>query len=98
MIIWSGLGFLVPVIAFGVLVATQLTLNSAKGAGFYETHGWAKLLGLVVAGAAVWLLGTYLHSRPAKTLVEKDTARKSYFGSSTRSSSSRCGGGGRFSP
>jgi hypothetical protein len=79
MIIWSGLGFLVPLIAFGFLLATQVALNALNGAGFYESHGWAKFLALTVAGIVVWLLGTYLHGRPAKTLVEKDTGKEVVF-------------------
>lgn len=67
MIIWSGLGFLVAVIAFGCLVASEFAVESIfQDDQYYQTHGWPKLLALLVAGIIVWLLGRRLKGGEAR--------------------------------
>ena len=44
LIIWRGLGFLVPLIGIAALLAPQ----SVIGNGYYQSHGWPKFVAGVV--------------------------------------------------
>ena len=62
LIIWRGLGFLVPLIGIGALLATQ----SVIGNGYYDSHGWPKFVAGLVAGLLVLLAGCGLNKdRPS---------------------------------
>ena len=56
-IIWRGLGFLVPLIGIAGLLATQ----SVVGNGYYQAHGWPKFAAGLVAGLLVLLAGCGLN-------------------------------------
>ncbi len=60
LLIWKGAGLLVPVTAVGMLLLTQLLLGGA-----YE-HGWAKLIGLGLAGVICWFAGAHLNKERAE--------------------------------
>ena len=79
MIIWSGLGFLVVVFAFGCSLAVNLVTNPFFGSNYYKTHSWPLALALVVAGALSWLVGNALNRRPAKVYIDKDTGKEVSF-------------------
>jgi len=71
MIIWSGLGFLVAVIAFACLLVSELLVEQAfKNDQYYQTHGWPKLAALALAAGIVWLLGNDLNRKQSKRLVD----------------------------
>ncbi len=55
MLIWKGAGLLVLAIGLGTLVVTQLILGP-----LYQ-QGWAKIVGLGIAGAICWFLGKRLN-------------------------------------
>jgi hypothetical protein len=77
MIIWSGLGFLVAVIAFIAVLLSEYVLEAVfKDQNYYQAHGWPKLLGLWVAGAIVWFLGNYLNRKQGRTLIDKATGEE----------------------
>jgi hypothetical protein len=64
LIIWRGLGFLVPLIGIGALLATQ----SVIGNGYYQSHGWPKFVAGLVGGLLVLLAGYGLNKdRPSET-------------------------------
>jgi hypothetical protein len=74
MIVWSGLGFLVAVIAFVCLVATELLMESAlHDDDFYQSHGWPKLMAMLVAAGLVWILGNHLNKKQGRRLVDPST-------------------------
>ena len=51
MIIWKGAGFIVAVVAFLVLLSTELSVEAIfKDETYYQTHGWPKLAAFFVAG------------------------------------------------
>src|SRR5262245_61144370 len=69
MIIWSGLGFLVPVIAFLQLFLTEAAVEGMlRDDTYYQTHGWPKLVAFLIAAAIIWPLGNLLNRRPSRVL------------------------------
>jgi hypothetical protein len=76
MIIWSGLGFLVAIIAFACLFMSELFVENAfHDDQYYQTHGWPKLVAMLVAAGLVWLLGNYLNKKQGKRLVDPATGK-----------------------
>jgi hypothetical protein len=77
MIFWTGFGFLVPLIAFGCLLAFEAGLEAYyQDDKYYQTHGWPKLAAFVLAAAIIWLIGAVLDRRPARTLVDLETGEQ----------------------
>lgn len=77
MIIWSGLGFLVPVIAFGCLVATELLVEAAfRDEQYYQEHGWPKLAAFVVSAVLVGAVGRILRRRRGRVLIDPRTGEE----------------------
>ncbi len=62
MIIWSGWGILIGVIAVACLVLTQSVVNTCMNDDhFYQTHGWPKLAALWAAAALSWPVGRLMN-------------------------------------
>jgi hypothetical protein len=77
MVIWSGLGFLVAVIAFASLLLTAYATGVLLGdAAYYQTHGWPKLVAFLIAGAAVWVVGIRLNEGQGRVMIDKKTGRE----------------------
>jgi hypothetical protein len=77
MIIWSGWGFLVIVIAFGVSLAIEVVSEALAGDDrFYQTHSWPMALALVLSGLIVWGLGKYLYARGARVVIDKASGQE----------------------
>jgi hypothetical protein len=77
MIIWRGLGILVPIIVGVLTVCTSFLVNLImKNEDYSKWHYWPKALGVVIAAVAVWFVGKYLNSRPGKVVVEKATGKE----------------------
>jgi beta-xylosidase len=77
MIIWSGRGFLVALIAFGCLLFSEWSTEAAfHDTSYYQTHGWPKLMALFVAAVLVWMLAQYWNREPSRVLVDKQTGRE----------------------
>lgn len=76
MIIWSGYGIIVAVIAFISLMLTQLTVDGILNHGYYTAHGWPKLTAFILAGILTLLLGNYLNAKQGKVVIEKATGRE----------------------
>lgn len=74
MIIWKGWGFLVAVIAFACLLASEfLTERYFADDRYYQQHGWPKLAGFFLAGAIVWILSMLWKDKPGRVMVDKQT-------------------------
>jgi hypothetical protein len=77
MIIWSGLGLLVFVFAFGCSLGMNLLTNAVfKDESYYITHRWPLCVALLIAGTLSWLLGRHLDSKQGRILVDKATGRE----------------------
>ena len=77
MIIWSGFGFLSPLIAFGCLVLAQVVTASATGnADAYGENRWVAFLASCIAGALCWGIGRWLDRKQSKVVIEKETGRE----------------------
>lgn len=63
-IVWNGLGFMVPVIAVGSLISIQLSVNSMMGDDqYYTVMGWPKLAGFALAGLLTFGFDEWLRNR-----------------------------------
>ena len=77
MIVWNGLGILVPVIAFATLLLTQAVADAVTGVeGFYTAHSSLQAAALLSAAAVIWFLGRYLNGKPGRRLVDKATGEE----------------------
>jgi hypothetical protein len=83
MIIWSGLGFLVPVIVFACLLATEAGVEAIfKDPRYYQSHGWPKLAAFLLAALIIWPIGTVLQRRGGRILVDPATGEQVKVGGS----------------
>src|SRR5262245_41332068 len=78
MIIWSGWGFLVAVIAFACLFGANYIVNSAmQDDTYYQTNGWPKLVAFVVAAIITWPVGRLINRKRAeRELIDPDTRER----------------------
>ena len=66
MIVWSGLGFLVAVVALACLFGTQMAVTAITGdPGFYKDHGWTRFLAFVIAAGIMWPMGRAINRKHA---------------------------------
>src|SRR3954466_6572611 len=80
MIIWSGLGFLVAVIAFGCSLLMELTVRAIfNDEHYYQKVGWPILVAFCVAAVIVWFLGKWLNAKQGKVLIDKESGREVVF-------------------
>jgi hypothetical protein len=77
MVIWNGLGFLIAVITFPLLLSAEyITEWLAVNDSYYQDHGWPKLLAFFLAGAIIWPLGAYLNRKQGKVVIEKESGKE----------------------
>src|SRR3712207_4011112 len=96
MIIWSGLGILVPIVAFLCFLVTQLVTTSVFGdERYYTEHGLPKLVAFWIAAVLVFLLGRVLDEKGRACSSIRRRASRCSCGRATRCSSSRSCTGGR---
>jgi hypothetical protein len=72
LLVWRGLGYLVPLLTLLSMVAMEALMRATTGnRHFYQAHGWPKLLGLWIGATVVWLFG--------RSLVKKGDAHNHAF-------------------
>jgi len=72
MIIFSGLGFLVPIIGFGTLILVQYFAGQITGnEEYYQKNEWVRVLGIVLAALLIYILDQLLH-RKVKRLSDAE--------------------------
>src|SRR5262245_8816650 len=77
MIIWKGAGFIVAVVAFLMLLLTEISVEALTGDdSYYQKHGWPKLAGFIIAGCLVMLIGKYLNKKEGRVLIDKQTGEE----------------------
>ena len=75
MIIWSGLGFLVPGISFACFLLMQMAMTSIfNDAKYYTEHDWPKFLACVMAAGLVGVLGLLLSQ--GRTYIDQNTGQE----------------------
>ena len=74
MIVWTGYGFLAPLITVLIAASIQISLDSMFGKGYFGAHGWPQFMAMILASAMLWFVGCKLNN-PAKnqTLVDPNT-------------------------
>jgi len=67
MIIWRGLGILVPVIALTFFMGVMAIVDRfMKDDDYSKWNYWPKALGAVAAAVAIWFIGRYLNKYSKK--------------------------------
>ena len=62
MVIWSGWGFVIAVLAFASMIFTEWGVERLFGSSdYYQAHGWPKMLGLLTAAAVSFPLGRLMN-------------------------------------
>jgi hypothetical protein len=79
MLIYRGRGVVVAIIAFVCLVLTEVFIRvQFHDEKYYQTHGWPKLTGLLVAAFLVWLLISKRHDS-IETGFQEQTETQGFF-------------------
>lgn len=77
MIIWSGIGWVVAVIAFGCLMAAEYLTEAMTGdESYYQAHGWPKLAGFMVASLILFLVARLRDGKRDRHLIDKETGQE----------------------
>lgn len=77
MIIWSGRGFLIAVLAFASCLGTQLVASQITGdQGYYEKHPWLIGVAMVAAALILWLVGRWVFPSKGRWVVDKETGQE----------------------
>jgi uncharacterized integral membrane protein len=63
LIIWRGLGILIPAIVFGFVVLTNLACNAQFGADYWKQHTWPAGVALLASAVTCILCGRYFETR-----------------------------------
>lgn len=72
MIVWNGLGFLVPLIALVCI----FIMNQIVGNATFNGFGWPKSVALFISAVLVTLLGLYFRKQPGKVMIDKATGQE----------------------
>jgi hypothetical protein len=75
LIIWKGLGFLVPVIAFACFLLMDF-LTGRVDETYYSNHAWPMIVAGLLAAAIIGPLGWWLNRRPGRTLRDEATGER----------------------
>ena len=76
MIIFSGFGFLVPIIALAVYVAVQWLTDQVLGAGFYTGHAVPKFAAAIISAVLLFAFGLFLKRRGTRVVIDKATGEE----------------------
>jgi hypothetical protein len=76
MIIWSGFGFLILVVAFGAFLLSQLGIDVIFGAKYYEMHHWTIGVAMFLAAIGCWLLDLAFRGGKARVVVDQATGQE----------------------
>lgn len=75
MIVWSGLGFLVPAIAFAIWVIMNLMVDGMYGDGADAERVVASAIALLLSAPAIWFSGKALEG-PGRVVIDKETGEE----------------------
>ena len=73
-LIWSGRGFLVPVITFASCLGMELTTRAVfQDDTYYQEHVWPIPVALAIAGVVCVVIGQVFSGGEPRTLVDVET-------------------------
>jgi hypothetical protein len=76
-IVWNGLGYLVPVIVFVICLLTEFAIEAAfRDDQFYQKHAWPLSLALCVSGVLVWVTFALVVKNRERRLTDPDTGQE----------------------
>ena len=82
MIIWSGLGFLVPALTFSSLVFAELTTEIIfANENFYQENAWPMAAGFLLAGLVVQVAAKVIKDPEPRMMVVEKTGERVLSGS-----------------
>ncbi len=82
MIIWSGLGFLVPALTFGCLVFAEFTTEVLfANENFYQENAWPMAAGFLLAGLVVQCAAKVINDPEPKVIVDEKMGERILSGS-----------------
>jgi hypothetical protein len=91
-------GGLVAALGFLLALGTEYATEAWSGdASYYQTHGWPLASVLLTAGAASFI-GSHLHRRGSRVVIDKATGREETVGGEDTFSSYPSASGDRSSP
>ena len=73
LVVWRGFGWTVPVVVFGALILSQLSVDAVYGDGFYTANTWPKQAAFIVAALFVGFLGFFLNHKKRGVLIDEET-------------------------
>ena len=77
MLIWTGWGWLVPVIVFVVSLLTQVTSQEVTGQDqIYQEQPWLFAMSTLVSGGIVWFLAKYFDKKKGRVVIDKETGQE----------------------
>lgn len=77
MIIWSGIGWIVAVVAFCCLMAAEYLTEAMTGdESYYQAHGWPKLAGFMAAALILFPVARFRSGMRDRHLVDKETGQE----------------------
>lgn len=60
-------------LAFGVMILSQVAIDAMYGDGFYTANDWPKTAAIILAALSVGLLGIFLNHIKRGTIVDENT-------------------------
>ena len=74
MIVWTGHGYFVAVLVFGMsLVMEFVTENIFQDENYYQQQAWPLAVALTIAGAISYFIGVRLNRRGERRLIDPET-------------------------
>jgi|GEM_PF-3047969 len=75
--VWTGYGFVVPIIALVILAFVQLIADSLMGNGYYATHMLPKILGAIITATVLRPVGQRMND-PTNAFLCDRKSREQY--------------------
>jgi hypothetical protein len=77
LIIWSGAGAVALILPIVVCLVTNIVTSKIfDESNYFQRHLWPKLAALGITGVCCFFLGRYLHSQPARIVLDKNTGQE----------------------
>lgn len=73
-LVWSGQGYLVPVITFASCLLMELTTRAiSHDTTYYQEHVWPMPVALVIAGVGCLIIGQLLPGTKSRKVIDMET-------------------------